>query len=119
MILIFPLKKMFTKSTDALHAVEQIQNKQFQGRAESELKQDARMFGRHMAFRLGMEREALSTFRRPAGSGLPSAMIGLEVSLDRDDNLEAEDFMNTTLTGPSMTANVCSVHTGMQSRLGL
>ena len=104
---------------DALHPVEQIQRRNFQVSAQGELKQDSVMFGRHMAFRLGMEREALASFRRPAGCGIKSALIGLEISLDREDTLEPEDFMNTELSGPSATLPVCAVHTGMQKRLGI
>jgi len=106
------------EARDAIHAVEEIQRRNFQVTAESELKQDSRMFGRHMAFRLGMEREALSSFRRPAGSGLPSALLGLENSLDREDTLEPEDFMNKAFDGPSATLPVCPVHLGMAQRLG-
>ena len=107
------------EARDAVHAVEEIQRRNFHVGAENELKQDARMFGRHMALRLGMERAALASFRRPAGTGIPSAMLGLEISLDRDDSLEPEDFMNTALAGPSATLPVCAVHTGMEARLGI
>ena len=113
--------KQTAHAREVVHAVDEIQRSNFQVGAETELKQDARMFGRHMAFREAMEREALASFRRPAGTGIRSGLLGLEVALGRDDNIEADDFMNLSevSTGPSASLNVCPVHLGMQARLGI
>jgi Proteasome maturation factor UMP1 len=74
------------------HPVEAIQASSFSQEEMRELQQAGRTFGLHMVMRLAFEREALSSFRRPSGSGFESGMIGLETAMGIEDDLEVEDI---------------------------
>ena len=84
------------ESVDRPHAVEIIQRRNFQVTEESELKEASVLFGRHMAFRLAMERRAVGSMRRP---GLKAGLVGLEALTGRDETLEEVDFMSGQLKG--------------------
>ena len=112
------LPKVAEAAHGIVHPVAEIEKKAFLSEEQAELEQASRMFGLHMAVRLGFERDALSSFRRPAGSGLRSGLIGLEAALGRDEFVDFSDIhVDTSVDAKHFTQP--SFHLGMQQRLGL
>lgn len=113
------LPKVQEEARGILHPVAEVEKKFFLSEERDELEKASRMFGLHMAMRLSFEREALSTFRRPAGSGLRSGLLGLECAVGRDEFVDFCDIHKNNSMPDATDFSRPSFHLGMQQRLGL
>ncbi len=80
-----------TERATASHAVDVINRSAFASDRRTREALMGRVFGNHLVTQLRHEQHALAQFRR---AGLPSSLLGLEVSLGIHDKIDWSDVLN-------------------------
>lgn len=80
---------------------------------DSKLNMLGSVYGAHVPMRKRMDMRIVSAVQRLPG--LPSSNLGLEILLNKHEDLEFDDF----LADPAFAADQIDVHMAMEKRLGL
>lgn len=100
----------------ALHPIQRVQAQSLRKAENARMARAAALYGLHAPLRMRMERELLCQTQRLPG-GPRSSLLGLEVIMGRDDELDISDYLNPRLDGPEDPLGAaCSVHDFVERR---
>ena len=98
-----------------VHPVKTIQDNHMIHAEKQNLQQLSVLYGSHMPMRFVMERNILSQTRRLGGYG--SSMFGLNMHMDRYDELDFNDILNDPYQNPRTDKD--GVHGQMEREFGI
>lgn len=108
----------FTYATLEVHPVKTIIDNSLVHGERQQLQQMSVLYGSHLPMRFVMERSILSQTRRLGGYG--SSMHGLNMHMDRYDELDFADILNDPYQSPEMSnLERDGVHTRVAKEFGL
>jgi len=95
------------------HPVESIERNWRQRELDSKLNMLGSVYGAHVPMRKRMDMRIVSASQRMPG--LPSSNFGLEILLNKHQDIDFDDFLNN----PMYATEQIDVHLAMEKRLGM